>query len=116
MAEGSNALKPVATMIAPTSYSSISLLLVEAEGVALAAGLDAALLALAAGDLEADLGIDDGNRRHGLREGDPHRLAQAEPLIERVGELGLGEHAAVDALHAADAQASRRCTAACGGP
>ena len=80
-------------------------LLVEAEGIPLAAGLDAALLALAAGDLEADLGIDHGHRRHGLGEGNPHRLALAEALIEGVGELGLGEHAAVDALHAADAEA-----------
>ena len=38
-------------------------------------------------------------------ERDPHRLAQAQPLVEGVGEPGLGEDAAVDALHAAHAQA-----------
>ncbi len=81
------------------------LLLVEPEGVPFAAGFDAPLLAFAAGDLQADFGINDGNRRHRLGERNPHRLPQAEALVEGVGELGPRERAAIDALHAADAEA-----------
>ena len=81
------------------------LLLVELDRVAFAAGLHATLLALAARHLQARLGIDHRNGRHGLGKRHPHRLARAQALIERIGEAGPGEHAAFDAQHAAHAQA-----------
>ena len=89
MTEGSKALNPVATTIAPTSYSSMRSCWVKSKAFRSPQASTQVCLHLPRVSLQAGLGIDHGDGRHGLREGDPDGLAQAQPLIEGLGNLAL---------------------------
>src|SRR5208283_5409675 len=74
----------------------------QVDRMALAAGVDAGLLALAGLEVDAGFRVDDRHLRNGLREGDIDRLALAQPHVEFVYELALLVDACLDALQAAD--------------
>jgi len=76
----------------------------EIDGVAVGAGLDAGLLALAGLELDAGLAVDDRGLRNGLREGKVNGAALAKSLVELVVDLGHLKDAGFDAFLAADAQ------------
>ena len=71
-------------MMVPTSIFSIFCFLLEVDGLAIAAGLHAGLLALAALELDAGFGVDQDHLRHRLREGNIDRLALAQAQVELV--------------------------------
>ena len=79
-------------------------LLLQVHGVAVAAGLNASLLAAAALEVNAGFGVDDRYLRYGLREGNVNGLAFAQTQVEFIGYFRLLVDAPLDAFQAADAK------------